>query len=327
MIFFKVRFSVLYPLFVLFCFFSASCQPQFQTYADIFPSSVTQISATRSPRISLVLGAGGARGMAHVGVLEELERIRLPIDLIVGCSAGSIVGALYSKHLSSSFLREELSKLRRSDFIEISWFKRCHGLSYGNGLRNFLLKHLGDISFENLHIPLIVVATHLSEGKLCSFHTGKVVPAVHASSAFPFVFSPVELDDALYVDGGVINPIPVDVARKEGALFVIAVDISSALPSDLPNNLFGVAKRCVEIQFYHQSQGCSRDADIVIRPDLYNLGAFEDNTQQIAYEAGKQAARQALPEIYCLLKEKALLSEEEIIAWEKEMCNDPSINR
>ncbi|MCI0381505.1 MAG: patatin-like phospholipase family protein [Chlamydiae bacterium] len=289
------------------------CEPTLQTYQSCIVQSGSHVvsSIEQKPiRLALVLGAGGAKGMAHVGVLAVLEEAKIPIDLIVGCSAGSLVGALYAKSQSAEEIKKELVKLKRGDLIDFNLFTRCHGLSYGNKLKKFLLDHFGSSQFHELTIPLVVVATELHKGQLVYFNSGAIAPVVHASCALPFVFSPVKIAESVFVDGGVINPIPVDIARKHNAEIVIAVDISSFLPEALPNNLFGVAKRCAEIQFYNLSNDCLKSADVVIRPALEGIGTFDDDSNEIAYEAGKRAATEAIPKILEILKahqEKSLV--------------------
>lgn len=255
-------------------------------------------------RLVLVLGGGGARGMAHVGVLEELERAQIPIDLIVGCSAGAIVGALYANHPRAEHIKNILSPLRRSDLMELDLFTYCHGLGHGNKLKRFLLCHLEHIPFEELKIPLVIVATDLSTGELVAFNEGPVAPAVHASSAFPFFFSPLFLYNRIFIDGGTVNPIPVDVARLHNADVIIGVDLSELLPDTLPTNMFGVLKRAIEIQFYRQSEACTDGADLIIRPEVSDVGVFSEGFNKLTYDAGREAARAAIPYIRELLKIK-----------------------
>ncbi len=280
------------------------CQSRLQTYNhDMYClSSPPAAQTSEDIRLALVLSGGGARGMAHVGVLEVFEEEGIPIDMIVGCSAGSLVGALYSCHPSASWIKSELSEMRRGDFITFDFFTKCHGLSRGTGLKNFLLKHLGAIHFEELSIPLIVVATDLCTGELVSFGLGPVAPAVHASCAFPFVFSPVRIGGKIFVDGGVIDPVPVREAKKYSPGVVVAVDLTTLLPESLPTNLFGVAIRCHEIRTLSQSTFCASEADVIIQPDLDDVGLFDDASHEASYEAGKAAAREAVPKIFRLLR-------------------------
>jgi NTE family protein len=256
--------------------------------------------------VAIVLGGGGFKGISHVGVLKELEDANIPIDLIVGCSAGSVVGALYADHPDASYVKEILAPLKAWDILDINIFRCRYGLVRGASLVRFLNRHLAAHCFEDLQIPLCIVATDLIEGTLVSLSSGSIASAVHASSAVPFLFSPVYLHQRWLVDGGVIDPVPVRVAKEHGATIVIAVDLSSLLPKTCPCNLFGVATRSAEIALLLQSEHSVEGAEIVIRPALRSGGIFDDRNQEKAYEAGREAARDALPQIMDLLLERGI---------------------
>lgn len=296
--------------FFIFIFLCTSCQKQYQSYYKEMCSLKCELPEyspySEKIGVAVVLGGGGARGIAHVGVLEELENAGIPIDIIVGCSAGSLVGALYANHPCAQDLLSILMPLKKEHLLEINLFSRCYGLGHGDGLKKFLLKYLGHTEFYELKIPLIIVATELFTGEMICFNNGPIAPVVHASCAYPFFFSPVHLYRRVFVDGGVVDPVPVEVARAINADIVIAVDLCSMLPIDLPTNLFGVARRCTEIQFLHQSIRCSQYADIHISPEIGTIGTFDDCYNELLYEAGREAARDAIPAIRALLEKKKL---------------------
>lgn len=271
------------------------------------PPAIPQCLPPDSVRVALVLGGGGAKGISHVGVLAEFEKAGIPIDVIVGCSAGSIVGALYADYPNSCYVKHLLKPLRTWDILDINICYGRYGLVQGGALRRFLKRHLSCHRFEELQIPLYVVATDLLTGKLVCMNSGAIIPAVHASIAVPFVFSPVYLYKRWLVDGGVADPIPVKVAKKTGAAVVVAVDLSGLLPKICPTNLFGVATRSAEIKFLLQSESCLEGADVVIQPELGDMGLFDDKKPQYVYEAGCKAAREAIPKIIELLSEKGLM--------------------
>lgn len=143
-------------------------------------------------------------------------------------------------------------------------------------------------------------------GRLVTFSKGSVIPAVHASAAVPFVFCPVVWCDRILVDGGVADPIPVATAKSINAKIVVAVDLSELLNKTCPNNLFGVAGRSAEIKFLLQSESCADGADVLIRPDLGEIGMFDDSNFELVYEAGRKAARDAIPKIKQLLAENCI---------------------
>ena len=285
----------------------SSCETKFD-FPD-YPSPLPECHPPDCVRLALVLGGGGAKGVSHVGVLAEFEKAGIPIDLIVGCSAGSVVGALYADCLDATHVKKILKPLRTWDILDVNiWFAR-YGLASGGALRRYLNKHLTCKCFEELQTPLCVVATDLLSGELVTLNSGPIIPAVHASAAIPFVFSPVHLHERWLVDGGSANPVPVEVAKKMGADIVIAVDLSCLLQKKVPTHLFGVASRSTEIFLLKQSESCLRGADIILRPTLRlsNISMFDDKNHENVYQAGCKAAREAIPQIKSLLAQKGIL--------------------
>jgi len=244
-----------------------------------------------------VLGAGGARGIAHVGVLEALEDAGVNIDLIVACSSGSIVGAFYADYMNARYLKKIFWDLKQSDVAHINYLFNRFGLVQGIRLRDYLRKHLHAKYFKDLHIPLRVIATDLDYGELVTFSGGRVIPAVHASSAIPGVFAPVRYHNRTFVDGAVINPLPVDIAKQYHPDYIIAVDISPPLPRELPRHLFGVVKRSWEINYRYIIKYVAKDADIIIKPKLELTYPLDDSITAESYEAGKLAGILAIPKI------------------------------
>ena len=250
-----------------------------------------------APRVGLVLGAGGARGMAHIGVLYELEKANVPIDLIVGCSAGSIVGAMYADTPDAEALYENMRHLTHSDLIYFSFRSLRYGPVLGKKLLAHMTKAMKGQHFYDLEIPLVIVTTDLLNGERVSLRGGKVAPAAHASAAIPGYFHPVELYGRIFVDGAVTSPMPTDIAKELGAKLVIAVDISEYLPKSLPAHLFGVGQRSLEILYHHHTEQELKNADIVIRPKVGDVGVMDDSKMEHLYEAGREAAREKIPEI------------------------------
>lgn len=281
-----------------------SCETKFNLPET--PCPIPECNPPSEVRLALVLGGGGARGMAHVGVLEEFEKAQIPVDIIIGCSAGSIVGALYADFPRASYVKQLLKPLRKWDILDINIWCCRYGFVQGGSLRKFLKWNLKARCFEQLSIPLCVVATDLLEGELICLNSGPIIPAVHASAAVPFVFTPVLLHDRLLVDGGVADPVPVCVAKKMNAQVVVAVDLSELLPKTCPTNLFGVATRSAEIKFLLQSESCVEGADVIIRPEMGDIGLFDDRNHELVYEAGCKAAKEAIPQILDLLSQKGL---------------------
>jgi NTE family protein len=235
--------------------------------------------------------------LAHIGVLEELEKARIPIDLIVGCSAGSLVGCLYADCPSAAYLKTLLPLMKKSHLLDINIIEARYGLAQGRSMRKFLKTHLDAECFEELKIPLVIVATDLHSGELVPIGGGPIIPAVEASCSIPFLFSPVQLYGRILVDGSVIDPIPVRLARQLGADFIVAVDLQELLPKRLPSNLFEVAIRSIEITFLWLSEEFAKGANVVIRPSLGDIGSLDDGYNQMIYQAGKEAAKKVIPTI------------------------------
>lgn len=254
-------------------------------------------------KVALVLGSGGVRGMAHIGVLEEFEAEGVPIDLIVGCSAGSIVGALYADNPCIEEIKEAVWSVRSSSLLDINLWHCRYGLSQDASMRNALNRFLRAQSFEELQIPLVIVATDLYSGELVPIGSGDLVKAVQASCSIPFIFVPCEHMGRILVDGGIINPVPVKVARDLGAEIIVAVDLSELLQQTFPTNLFQIATRSAEIAFMWQNDECTKDADVIIRPRTCAMGTFNDSMKYQIYQAGKQAAKAAVGRVKELIAE------------------------
>lgn len=252
-------------------------------------------------KVALVLGSGGVRGMAHVGVIEELVKAGIKIDLIVGCSAGSIVGALYAHNPNVEAVKNAIWHLRTESILDFDLLKCRYGLSQGRSMQFVLDKYLDAENFEDLNIPLVVVASDLYTGELVPMGSGDLEKAVQASCSIPFIFVPREHMGRILVDGGVINPVPAKVARDLGAQIVIAVDLCELLPRTFPTNLFQIATRSAEIEFMWQNEVCTKCADIIIRPKTCGVGTFNDKMKRLLYNAGKHAAKEQIHHIKELL--------------------------
>lgn len=279
----------------LLCILSSCCPHRFLPKDD--PPPLPAFYVPEKIRVALVLGSGGVRGTAHVGVLEELEGAGIPIDLIIGCSAGSIVGALYADNPCVREIKEAAWSIKSASLLDIDIWECRYGLCQGKSMRKVLHKYLRSETFDQLKIPLIVVASDLNSGELVPMGAGCVEKAVQASCSIPFVFVPCEHMGRVLVDGGVVNPVPVKIARDLGAEIIIAVDLCELLPRTFPSNLFEVVTRSAEIAFMWQNESCSHHANVVIRPKTCDVGTFNDDMKGQLYQAGKRAAREKIPEI------------------------------
>jgi NTE family protein len=256
-------------------------------------------------KLGLALGSGGARGVAHVGFLKALEENKIKPDIITGCSMGSIVGAGYSAGFSATQMKNILVKLKKSDLLDMSVNPIKKGaLLAGKKMRAVLAKHLGEITFDQLKIPFGCVATDLITGKIVNLTEGNVVDSVCASSAIPLAFPAVKIGEHMLVDGGVLERNPVKLCKKMGADVIIAVDVLGDINvNDNYKNIFDIGLRMFAIlEASLTKRSYTKNADLVIYPDLGTISQFKVENQRFAYQKGYEAGIDAIPKIKELLK-------------------------
>ena len=255
--------------------------------------------AVRPLKIGLALGGGAARGFAHIGVIKVLEAQGIVPDIVVGTSAGSLVGALYAAGNNGYALNKlalEMDEAAISDW-SVPLFAKSSGVFKGEGLQNYVNKIVGSQPLEKFKLPFGAVATDLNSGQPILFRRGNAGLAVRASSAVPGVFQPVRIGAHSYVDGGLVAPVPVRFAREMGADFVIAVNISSQPNAQAASSSIDVLLQTFAIMGQSINQFELKEADIVIRPDLGTMGGSDFASRNAAILAGEQAATAVLPEI------------------------------
>jgi NTE family protein len=267
---------------------------------DVDPSS----TAHSQPRVALVLGGGGARGFAHVGVLQVLEQAKIPVDLIVGTSAGSIVGALYADNPNAAALRDLITNVQKRNFVDISVLHILNGPITGNALTNFLQSNMTARDFKDLKIRFVAVATDLEKGEVFPIVSGPVAPAVHASAALPPYFRSVSLNGRTLVDGGVTAPVPVAIALKYQPKVTIAVRLAADLSPKLPKDSLGEIARSYSISLEKLGEVYANEADVAIHPDLGTAGIFDFSNKEALFQAGVTAATKALPRIRELVEKR-----------------------
>jgi NTE family protein len=256
------------------------------------------------PRIGLALGGGFARGIAHVGVLRVLERNRIPVHCIAGVSAGSICAAAFASGATADEIGKAAAAMR---FADVARWSICRmGFVVSERMARFLGKLLKCYRFEEMKIPLGVVATDLVTGDPVLFQdSGDVFTPIRASCSYPGLFAPVRHEDRLLVDGAMSMEVPAAVARGLGATHVVSVHLPMQNQAARPSNMFQVVNRCFQIMQTRTEGGWRQQSDLVIVPDVRGIewDAFKSAAQLV--EAGEKAALAALPEI------KAWLAPEE----------------
>lgn len=253
----------------------------------------------RPARIALVLGAGSAKGFAHIGVLKVLETYRIPIHFIVGTSAGSVAGAFYAYGYDAYSLQRLALKVQKSDVLDLTIPNK--GFIKGEKLENFVNAYLKNTPIEKMKIPFYVVVTNLSTGEEVVFNAGNTGTAVRASCSIPGVFQPVRIAGKSYVDGGVVSPIAVDAARRMGADVIIAVDISGGVADAVPETMMDIILQSIDIMYAKISQYQLQNADVVIKPRVGNIGSAEIEKRNEAILEGEKAALTAMPQIQSII--------------------------
>ena len=255
--------------------------------------------------LGLALGAGGSRGVAHVGFLKALEEAGIRPDYICGCSMGSVVGAAYASGMTAEEIWAVVGNLRMLDILSPS--KQRGGLFGTKKMRQLLLKHIGDVTFEELTIPFSCVAVDMCTQTLVEFSQGGVVDSVVASSSIPAVFHPLNKDGMRLVDGGVLERVPVQQVKRMGADVVVAVDVlgQKDCSEDCPRVL-GILLETIDLMDnYRTRRRREENADIIdfwLEPDLGRMSQYEIKQVKLAYERGYELGVQHVPAIKKALK-------------------------
>ncbi|MWL87698.1 patatin-like phospholipase family protein [Cupriavidus sp. SW-Y-13] len=259
-------------------------------------ATVPPVAPPRPIRIGLALGGGAARGFAHIGVIKALEAQGIHPEIVTGTSAGSVVAALYATGMNGF----ELNKLALTmDEAAIADWALPFGTKFGGwlkgeALQNYVNRLVKNRPIESMKLPLGIVATNLKTGERILFRRGNTGQAVRASSSVPGVFQPVSIGGQDYVDGGLVEPVPVDSAREMGADFVIAVNISADPSSQKNNGQSGVLLQTTAIMGNSINKMSLARADVVIRPDLPDMGGSDFASRNRAILAGEQATAAVL---------------------------------
>lgn len=246
-------------------------------------------------KIGLALGGGAARGFAHIGVIKALEAQGIVPDIVVGTSAGSVVGALYASGMSGFDL--QMLALNMDEDMVADWTLPDRGVLKGEALQDFINHNVKNLPIQKMPRSLGVVATDLQSGDHVLFRLGNAGIAVRASSAVPGVFQPVEINGRDYVDGGLTSPVPAQSARAMGADFVIAVDISNVVRRDKLTTTLDVLLQTFTIMGHTLSRHELEGADVVIRPQTTAVSSTSFEARHLAILEGEKAAAAVMPEL------------------------------
>lgn len=284
----------------------------------------------RRNKIGLVLGGGGARGLAHIGVLKVIEEAAIPIEILVGSSIGALIGGAYTAGTSPQEMENNFAQYLEGEAFQTSALKaieeiRPHdSLGFGKKIQGYLKNRylliqamlkpgilssdefqtiinyfVPDILIEETEIPFHAVATDLVSGEQITFSSGSLRQAVRASCAVPGAVEPLQYGDMILSDGGIISLIPITVARKKGADVVIAVSVDQDICTEKEfRNAVSVYTRAADIMSHQLKDIELSEADIVIQPDVGNLHWSEFSQAHHLIRIGEEAAREKLTDIH-----------------------------
>lgn len=247
---------------------------------------------SKKQKIGLALSGGSVLGAAHIGVIRAIEELEIEISYVAGTSIGALVAASYAFGKDWKEMKKFADEL---DWIEVSKISLSnYGLLSNEKMGDKLKNSIGDVKFEDSKIPLAVVAVNASNGKKKIIKEGKIAEAVMASSAIPGVFIPVEIDGELYVDGGVMENVPLTALEELGAKYDIAVDLNAAHKYQKPDNVIDLVLNTFDMMLGNATQLQTKEADLLITPDLSEFDYIETDQVDELVEAGYKEAMEVL---------------------------------
>jgi len=274
----------------------AACPSHNSDKSDNKPHTQTANTAKPKAVVALALGGGASKGFAHIGIIKVLKENNIPVKVVTGTSAGSIVGSLYASGMSPDRLELEAEILGKTDLVDLTL--SSSGFIKGEKLQNYINYKVGNRPIQQFPIKFAAVATDFESGKAVAFNRGNVGQAVRASASIPNVFQPAVIGGRRYVDGGLSQPVPVSAAKKQGANFIIAVDISARPVKNVNKDFFSYLDQTFNVMSIPLLQHELGQANVVIKPKVLEMGSIGGFDQKRrAIQLGEEAARAALPEI------------------------------
>lgn len=232
----------------------------------------------KNKKIGLALGGGAVLGAAHIGVLRALEEFDISASYIAGTSIGAFVSAFYAFGKRWHEIEKIASDLKWLDVSGISLSR--FGLLSNEKLGDLISEHIGDVTFDQADIPLAMIATNIATGEKVVIKAGNVAKAVMASTCIPGIFKPVEIDERLLVDGGIVDNVPVKPVEEIGADFIIGVDLNAEHSHKKPENIIEVLLNAFDFTLMNATKLQTEEADLLITPDLSSFNLID--TDQFA---------------------------------------------
>ncbi len=259
----------------------------------------------KGKKIGLALGGGGARGVAHIGVIKALNTAKIPIHAIAGTSMGAIIGAWYAIHGEINSIEDIFLDIKEKDMVSsLKLYWRRDGILFRDPkVAKAVEKGIEDKKFKDCMVPFEVVATDIKNGDEVILKEGDISEAVRASSAVPFIFKPVSINNRLLIDGGLVDPVPVEAVRKMGADFVIAVDVTRGWLdiTESPARLIDIPKVIDKVMTaieYQIARKQLEGADMVLKPEVMSFDWLDFPHSKEMIIAGAEEVRRNLSEIY-----------------------------
>jgi NTE family protein len=251
---------------------------------------------SREPRIGLALGGGFARGIAHIGVLRALEKNNIPIHAVAGVSSGAMVAAAMASGSTADEIQQVALSMKFRDIAR--WTVNLLGLAGNDRMITFLARLLKKTQFEDMKIPLAIIATDLARGKAVTFHSkGDVVAPIRASCSYPGLFLPLRYQGRLLVDGFVSMEVPAAPLLQMGVNKVISVAIPSQEGGEDYGNMLSVVSRCFQLMSARTENSWRRYSNVVITPPVADMSWDSFANAKRMIELGEQSAMAAMPEI------------------------------
>ncbi len=301
----------------IFMFFYSVSQAYSQNYDEVLCSQVwcdiVDMPKQKRPKIALVLGGGGARGFAHIGILKVFEEEKIPIDIIVGTSIGAIIGGCYASGMSSDEIAYAVEDIKSADLLDlnlVSIFSLLfrEKLFESKKLEKLLNSILKGKKFNELDIEFACVASDIVTGEKVVLRDGDVATAVRASASIPGVFEPVEYKQRYLVDGGIIDNVPADVAKNLGADIIVTVNIESDYTRNELKRVIQVLFQVAYIQGKRLNSAVAKCSDFVLNPNVNKMSVLDMKNKQFAIFEGKKEARLNIDKIKVLIIDNILNS-------------------